>query len=78
MVRRVEGQIDDVLGSISLVHRSHHLEDELFGALVDLLVEHILLELAVDVGDGTMTPDEYESRIRELATQCRAVGLLLH
>lgn len=76
MVRRVEGQIDDVLASIQLVHENHHLEDELYGSLVDLLIEHILLELAVEVADGSLAPDDYEGQIRVLAGQCRAVGLL--
>ena len=76
MVRRVEGQIEDVLASVDLVHRNHHLEDELFGTLVELLLEHVLLELAVDVARHALSVGDYETQVRELADQCRRTGLL--
>jgi hypothetical protein len=75
--RQVETQMDDVLATVRLVGDNQQLCDELFGSLVDLLIEHLLLEMAIEVDEGSLSTDDYEEQLGELAEQCRTVGLLV-
>lgn len=74
--RRVQADIEDVLGTIPLVVANPDLTDRLFGQLVDLLLESILVELRARLVHGVLNAREYGDELAHLAEQCRAVGLL--
>jgi hypothetical protein len=74
--RRVSHQMDDVFATIHLVGDSQELRDELFGSLVDLLVEQLLLDLAIEVEAGRLSVEHYEAELATLGRQCRIAGLL--
>jgi hypothetical protein len=75
--RQVSHQMDDVFATIDLVGGSDVLRDELFGSLVDLLIEQLLLDLLLEVEGGRLSPEHYKAELGTLAEQCRIVGLLV-
>ena len=76
VARRVEADIEDVLGTIPLVSGNAGLTDRLFDQLVDLLLESILVELRAQLVHGVLNAREYGDELARLADRCRAVGLL--
>ena len=76
MARRVDADIEDVLATIPLVRDNAQLTDRLFDQLVDLLLEHVLVELRGGLATGALTARQYGEELARLADQCRAVGLL--
>ena len=75
-VRRVADETSDVLSTILLVGDNERLQDQLFGQLVDLLLEGILIEQRVALEGGTLSPLQFCVEREELMTQCRAVALI--
>jgi hypothetical protein len=76
VARRVEADIEDVLGTVPLVAANPGLTDRLFDQLVDLLLESMLVELRAQLAHGAINPRQYGEELSRLADQCRAVGLL--
>ena len=76
VARRVDADIEDVLGTIPLVTGNPGLTDRLFEQLVDLLLESILVELRAQLVHGVLDAREYGDELARLADRCRAVGLL--
>lgn len=76
VARRVDADIEDVLGTIPLVAANPGLTDRLFDQLVDLLLESMLVELRAQLLHGVLNAREYGDELARLADQCRAVGLL--
>jgi len=72
----VAAEIEDVLGTITLVRGNDALTDRLFEQLVDLLLEHTLVELRSQLANGAINARQYGEELARLADQCRAVGLL--
>jgi hypothetical protein len=78
VARRVDADMQDVLATIPLVRGNAQLTDRLFDQLVDLLLEHMLVELRAKLACGVLNPRQYGEELAALADQCRAVGLLQH
>jgi hypothetical protein len=76
VAKRVANDTADVLATIPLVTGNKHLTDHLFGQLVDLLLEGVLVELRTRLTEGVITSGTYAAELAALAAQCRAVGLL--
>lgn len=76
VARRVEADIEDVLGTIPLVVANAALTDRLFDQLVDLLLESMLVELRTQLLHGELDARAYGEELTRLADRCRAVGLL--
>jgi hypothetical protein len=75
-MRRVDQELDDVLGTLQLVAGDHVLEARLFEQLVDLLVEITFLDLRQRYLDDAIARDAYIAELAALAEQCRGAGLL--
>lgn len=76
LVRRVESEQDDILGTMQLVAGDELLEARLWGQLVDLLVEGLFLQLRQQAESGELGEDDYLVELAALATSCRRAGLL--
>ena len=76
VAQRISDDVDDVLSTIPLAHGDRHLEDELFGRLVDLELESMLVDLVSRLADGSITPDRYGRELTHLAAACERVGLV--
>jgi hypothetical protein len=76
LMRRVDQELDDVLGTLQLVAGDDVLEARLFEQLVDLLVEITFLELRQRYLDDAIERDAYIAELATLAGQCRGAGLL--
>ena len=76
VARRVEADIEDVLGTIPLVAANPGLTDRLFDQLVDLLLESMLVELRAQLAHGVINARQYGEELTRLADQCQSVGLL--
>ena len=76
LVQRVGQEMDDVLGTLQLVHGDDLLETHLFDQLVDLLVEGLFLDLRQRYLDGSVPRDSYVEELAHLADRCRDAGLL--
>jgi hypothetical protein len=72
----VEADIDAVLARVEdLGEGDDALRDELYEALVDLLIEWMVVELTRSADRGEISRPLYAHEMRKLAEQCRAVGL---
>lgn len=76
LMRRIDREQDDLLGTLQLVRGDAELTDHLFDQLVDLLVESMFLELRRRHLDGSIAREDYVAELAELAQQCRDAGLL--
>jgi hypothetical protein len=76
LVQRVGQELDDVLGTLQLVHGDPLLEAHLFEQLVDLLVEGLFLDLRQRYLEGSVAREEYVEELAGLAGLCREAGLL--
>jgi hypothetical protein len=76
LVARVDADLDSLLAVLWLVPERNELTERLWGQLVDLLVEAMLLDLRGEVLAGRIDRQRYAIELDSLASRCRAAGLL--
>ncbi|MBI2709036.1 MAG: hypothetical protein HYX34_05005 [Actinobacteria bacterium] len=74
--RRLDEELDDLLGLLPMLRVTPRLADRVFDQLVDVLLERLLLDLRARRRCGEIDSRRYLDELEELVGACRHVELL--